>query len=495
MINFTDRQFNRIAMFGLAIGFFLLLAALLSALIVFRGNRVVVDSVRHTYEVIDEISRVEVQLERAETGRRGYLLAPERYKAQIIETNSRLVPQSLSRLEQLVSDNPTQLVRVRQARELIEARLKEIGESLALARSGQIDEARAMFAAADQTRLIRAARDLTAQIRASELDLLDSRMASESRNLPVLQWVLVITGLLLFLVGAGAFAIVRRYTVNLTATRDRLHVLNTDLEGEVDRRTADLRRAHDEIQRFAYIVSHDLRSPLVNILGFTAELESTNKTLGELIQRAKRDAPELLTEDMRQVQQDLPEAIGFIRSSTQKMDRLINAILRLSREGRRTLTPEKLPMEVVLDEVAASLAQRVEESGAALVIEKPLPDITSDRVAIEQIFSNIIENALKYGDPGRPTEVRVRGAVKESRLIFEIQDNGRGIDPKDHQRIFDLFRRSGAQDKAGEGIGLAQVRALVNRLGGHIDVESELGEGSVFRLSLPITYVDRGVNQ
>jgi signal transduction histidine kinase len=269
--------------------------------------------------------------------------------------------------------------------------------------------------------------------------------------------------------------------------------LNSDLEGEVDRRTAELRRANEEVQRFAYIVSHDLRSPLVNVLGFTAELDATNKTLGALIARAETEAPQLLTDDVRFAQEDLPEAIGFIRSSTQKMDRLINAILKLSREGRRSLTAEQLPMDHVVSEIAGSLAQLAEDAGAKMVVETPLPDIVNDRVAIEQIFSNVIENAVKYRDPARPLQVIVRGRREGNRAIFEIADNGRGIDAKDHERIFDLFRRAGRQDVGGEGIGLAQVRGLVNRLGGFIDVTSALGEGSVFRLNLPVTYEDHGM--
>jgi signal transduction histidine kinase len=116
-------------------------------------------------------------------------------------------------------------------------------------------------------------------------------------------------------------------------------------------------------------------------------------------------------------------------------------------------------------------------------------------VAIEQIFSNLIENAIKYLEPGRTGEVIVRGAKAGDRVIYEVQDNGRGIDAKDHQRVFDLFRRSGAQDQPGEGIGLAHVRALAYRLGGYIDLKSALGEGSTFQVNLPTTYADQGVGQ
>jgi signal transduction histidine kinase len=236
-----------------------------------------------------------------------------------------------------------------------------------------------------------------------------------------------------------------------------------------------------------------LRSPLVNILGFTSELEETNKSLVSLIERAEAEAPQIITDDTRQAREDLPEAIGFIRASTQKMDRLINAILRLSREGRRTLTPEKLQMEKLFGGIVSSLEHRLVETGTMVTIEKPIPDIVSDRVAMEQIFSNLIENAVKYLQPGRPGEVTLRGRKVDDRIVYDIADNGRGIDPRDHERIFDLFRRSGTQDQPGEGIGLAHVRALAYRLGGFIDVKSELGQGATFLVSLPVTYADEGV--
>ena len=116
-------------------------------------------------------------------------------------------------------------------------------------------------------------------------------------------------------------------------------------------RTADLTRANDEIQRFAYIVSHDLRSPLVNVMGFTAELETATGQLRALVDRAEAEAPHLLaSDDAAAAREDLPEAIGFIRTSTQKMDRLINAILQLSRQGRRVLMPAPVDVASVVED-------------------------------------------------------------------------------------------------------------------------------------------------
>jgi len=133
----------------------------------------------------------------------------------------------------------------------------------------------------------------------------------------------------------------------------------------------------------------------------------------------------------------------------------------------------------------STLRHLIDDAGAEIAVGQ-LPDIVSDRVAIDQIFSNLIENAVKYLQPGRPGRIAVSGRAQEGgRVLFEVKDNGRGIDRKDHERIFDLFRRSGPQDRPGEGIGLAHVRSLVWRLGGTIEVESALDEGATFRLSLP----------
>jgi signal transduction histidine kinase len=290
-------------------------------------------------------------------------------------------------------------------------------------------------------------------------------------------------------VGIGSIWIIARYTRDLAASRDELRLLNMDLEGAVRERTTDLQRANDEIQRFAYIVSHDLRSPLVNVMGFTAELDNAAKTLGAMMDRVEQQAPQLVDAPARQaLREDMPEALSFIRTSTEKMDRLINAILRLSREGRREIVPEKLDMDALIQSIADVQRHRIDAHDIDLSIAPDLPDIVSDRLAIEQIFGNIIENAIKYMVPGRRGRIEIRGRRDGARAIYEIADNGRGIDPRDHHRIFDLFRRSGMQDQRGEGIGLAHTRAIAYRLGGMISVDSELARGATFRIDLPIHF-------
>ena len=293
---------------------------------------------------------------------------------------------------------------------------------------------------------------------------------------------------LLIVLAVGVGYLVRRYAADLQRSDTELRRLNEGLEDAVRDRTADLTRANAEIQRFAYIVSHDLRSPLVNVMGFTSEMEGSLPVLHKFLASVGERAPELVTKDVRQVvDEEIPEAVGFIRTSTRKMDRLINAILKLSREGRRNLSPEPLNLDLLAHGVADSLRQVSDARGAQVSVEPGLPALTSDRVVVEQVLSNLVENAVKYLSPDRPGRVVVRGREAEGRVLLEVEDNGRGIALKDHERVFDLFRRSGVQDQPGEGIGLAHVRALVYRLGGTIDVRSELGRGAVFRVSLPRT--------
>ncbi len=183
--------------------------------------------------------------------------------------------------------------------------------------------------------------------------------------------------------------------------------------------------------------------------------------------------------------QDLPEAIGFIRSSTRKMDGLINAILKLSREGRRTLKPERIELTALLENAAASVRHQVVEAGGTFSIEGNPPPLISDRLALEQIFGNLFDNAVKYRVADRPLQIRVRVRQVGQRILVEVEDNGRGIASLDHERIFALFRRSGSQDQPGEGIGLAHVRTMIRNLGGEITVNSELTRGTTMMLNIP----------
>jgi signal transduction histidine kinase len=480
----SDRYFNRIVVGAVTLGFLTLVVVGSLGVNVMQQNLNFTAWVAHTYEVEAATAEFRIIDERMETARRGYLLSHDDRFARTITTAADDVERAIDHISDLTRDNPQQQANVRRLRMLVADQVRAIKISVAFARSGASNTT-AFYrdAGVSATRDIRAlARQMTEQ----ERQRLDQRNAARLETVRNLLIIASAAGILLLFVAAGTLWVILRYTRDLTASRLDLSRLNANLESQVRSRTADLQRANDEIQRFAYIVSHDLRSPLVNVMGFTSELEAAAKPLGQLLERAEAEAPDIVSDDARNaVRVDLPESIGFIRTSTRKMDRLINAILQLSREGRRVLSPEALDMARLLAGVADNLKHRSGELGAEIEIDPATPSIVSDRLAVEQVFSNLLENALKYLKRGRPGRITVRGSRQGERVVYEVTDNGRGIDPKDHERIFDLFRRSGAQDQPGEGIGLAHVRALTYRLGGTIGCESALDQGATFRVSLP----------
>jgi signal transduction histidine kinase len=481
----------------LAAGFLVLVA--ISAASVLLVNKAREDSgwVVHTLEVENQTNALLLEIRRAESSARGYLLTrgPE-FLAEHETAVSKIMP-DLDKLAELSKDNPVEIASIDKLRGAINIRLGQFAQEMDLVKQNEPDKATALVreaAAADTTSTIRGAADALRQeedrlfaLRTSNADL-SERLATTV--------TIAGSGLVIALAGISIF-LVRREAQARDAAEARLRDNNLSLEATVDDRTADLREANDEIQRFAYIVSHDLRSPLVNIMGFTSELEELR---GDIFRRiaglarvaagpvpAVADAePELEGPD-RQLSADFSEALGFIKSSIAKMDRLITAILNLTREGRREFEPVRIDTRELIEGIVKTMAHQAAEANAEIRVA-PLPPVVSDRLALEQIFSNLIDNAIKYLKPGIPGEIAIRARTKLGFAVFEISDNGRGIDPKDHQRIFDLFRRAGTQDKPGQGIGLAHVRALVRRLGGTMSVSSELNGGSTFTITLPINW-------
>ena len=229
----------------------------------------------------------------------------------------------------------------------------------------------------------------------------------------------------------------------------------------------------------------------MNIMGFTSELEELRSDIFKRIAALAAPRPGGRRQcragprgDDQQLSQDFTEALGFIKSSIAKMDRLINAILNLTREGRREFEPVPIDTADLIEASSRRWRTRPRTPNAEIRIE-PLPDIVSDRLALEQIFSNLIDNALKYLKPGVPGEIAVRGRTQARLCDFRGRRQRPRHRSQDHERIFDLFRRAGTQDKPGQGIGLAHVRALVRRLGGTMSVHSELHHGSTFTIALP----------
>lgn len=490
----------------LAAGFLVLVAISVSSVLLVNKAREDSGLVLHTVEVENQINTLLLEIRRAESAARGYLLTSEPEYLEDHETAVAAIIPEVQRLSDLTADNAFQAEKITKLRPAVKARLEQFGKEINFVKQNQPDGAVAVMRDAAVAHTGDTIRDVALAMRSEEERLFAVRTANADRaqqqaalvTIAGSALVIAIAGISIFLVRGSA----RARDVAESLLRDS----NLNLEATVDERTADLREANNEIQRFAYIVSHDLRSPLVNIMGFTSELEELRldifKRIATLDHAAgsapltvvAADAEPVLDSKDEQLSRDFSEALGFIKSSIAKMDRLITAILNLTREGRREFEPVRIDTRELIEAVVTTMAHQATEAQAQIHVEA-LPDIVSDRLAVEQIFSNMIDNALKYLKPGVPGEITIRGRSKLGFAIFEIADNGRGIDPDDHQRIFDLFRRAGAQDRPGQGIGLAHVRALVRRLGGTMSVQSELNKGTTFTITLPIAWAASNRNR
>ena len=251
-------------------------------------------------------------------------------------------------------------------------------------------------------------------------------------------------------------------------------------EEQLKRYATKLEQVNEEVKQFAYIVSHDLRAPLVNLKGFSAELRADLAVAGS----ALIETLPYLDERRRQIvslalEEDIPESLAFIEASVTRMDHFINAVLRLSRLGRRELRFEPVDMNALVQVALQTLAHQIDEHQTQVSVGA-LPEVVADRISMEQIMGNILGNAVKYLESGRSGELEITGEQGPDGTTFQVRDNGRGIAERDMERVFAPFRRAGRQDVAGEGMGLAYVQTLVRRHGGRIWCESELGVGTTF---------------
>jgi len=256
-------------------------------------------------------------------------------------------------------------------------------------------------------------------------------------------------------------------------------------EERLQRYAVELEQANEEIKQFAYIVSHDLRAPLVNLKGFAAELRAALAVIGSgLIETLPYLAEQQRESVTLALQEDVPEALEFIDASVNRMDDFINAVLKLSRLGHQELKPEPLDTDDIVRATLQTLAHQIEQGGMQVAVG-PLPDVVADRTAMEQTWGNLLGNAVKYIDPNRPGEIEISAERSPGETTFHVRDNGRGIAERDMDKVFAPFRRAGKQDVPGEGMGLAFVQTLLRRHGGSIWYESEPGVGTTFTFTIP----------
>ncbi len=261
---------------------------------------------------------------------------------------------------------------------------------------------------------------------------------------------------------------------------------HTDIT-EQKKREDVLQQLNEDLENFTYIASHDLRSPLVNLKGFASEVELSLRQVTPMIKNMPASEQEKKTLD-RVFDQEVPEALTFIKNAVERMDLLTSAVLDLSRIGKRELRMDTIDTQALVDRYLKSQAYEINVKNIDIVYGN-LPELVSDRVAIEQVFGNLIDNAIKYLKPGKPGKIIISAQHAGADIIFSVADNGRGIADNDKNKVFEIFRRArNTGDARGIGMGLSYVKATLRKLGGSIWFESELDSGTIFYFKVPAHY-------
>lgn len=244
---------------------------------------------------------------------------------------------------------------------------------------------------------------------------------------------------------------------------ERIRRLNSDLERRVAARTAELTRSNEALRQFAWAASHDLQEPLRMVIAYTQMLE-------------RKCAPVIDGEAQM--------FLKYITSGARKLDTLLAGLreyMRTSDAGHQEL--ETVDCNVAVQKAVDNAHGAIAEAGATIT-SGDLPVIRAVTVLLVQLFQNMIVNAIKYRS-GKPPEIHIAAVRQAGEWVFSVQDNGIGISPEHHERVFGVFKRLHGNEYSGTGIGLAICKAAVEGLGGRIWVESEAGKGATFRFTIP----------
>jgi signal transduction histidine kinase len=261
--------------------------------------------------------------------------------------------------------------------------------------------------------------------------------------------------------------IINNMLVRIDQSEKELQKANDKLDIRVRERTAELETRNEEMERFIYTVSHEIRSPLISASGFAGLLRQ-----------------DLEKGDSKRTETDL----RLIEISMTKMDQLLSEILELSRIGRVVIPPKDVPFDAIAKDALDKESEKLKSRGVEVSVATDLPMVRVDRIRITEVMVNLLENSIKYmGDQAHP-KIEIGHRKDEEETVFFVRDNGVGIDPSQHEKVFGLFYRLDPKSE-GTGVGLTIVKRTIEVHGGRIWIESELGKGCTVCFTLPLANV------
>lgn len=485
----------------------------------------------HTKDVIESTERAFRLLMSVQSDLRGFLLTGKEAFTQDMARDEAELNEELEQLKTLIQDNPKRREHFQQVLQAAQARMDYQHEIMALVQRDGIERAKEEAKNLKGKELMDTLREELVQFRAAEEGLDARRLETLRESTKTQDWLLV--GGLILNVGIGAIAatmfsreIASRISVVTANTRritngetlpplvpgsdevreldEQFHLLADHLRSarmrervyqealerranELTRANRDLAQKNQENEMFVYSVSHDLRSPLVNLQGFSRELGLAREDLQQILKgdvtAADRERALALAD------RDMSESIHFIQTAVTRLSSIIDALLRLSRAGRVEYHPKLVDLKPVIRRITEAMKGSIDAHGAEVVVSD-LPPVWADATAVEQIFANLIGNAVNYLDPKRSGQIEVGTVTREvdgieKPVTYFVKDNGLGIAESYLPKVFAIFQRLHGNVADGEGVGLALVRRVVERHGGKVWVESQEGVGSTFFVAFP----------
>jgi len=254
-------------------------------------------------------------------------------------------------------------------------------------------------------------------------------------------------------------------------------------EKKLRRLNAMLLEKNNALEKIIYSASHDLRSPLVNIKGFSEELHYSANEMAALIKDLPK--PENTAEQINSIiNTDIPRWVEFVQVSINRITGILSSLLQLSRLNRNNILLQPVDIDTMVNHIIKTFGNQIMTKGISM--EKTiLPPCIADYDRIQQVFIHLIDNSVKFLKPGIKGEVKISGETTDEYVIYNVEDNGIGIDEKYHKLIFDCFYRLNPRIPGGEGIGLTLVKNILNSMNGEIFVTSALTQGSRFTIKLP----------
>lgn len=273
---------------------------------------------------------------------------------------------------------------------------------------------------------------------------------------------------------------------------EMLNAHSRKLEQLVEQRTRSLSEtvqqlseSNEELKDFSYIVSHDLRAPMINVQGFVNELGLSLVDLRKVLDQVMELIPEQKKAVLLEIlDEDIPTSTRFITGGVTKINQLLAGILKVSRVGRQELNISLVDSQRLVNDNIEAIKYQSNQAKAEFQVQS-LPQVQADPYLLAQIFANLLSNAVKYLDSKRPGKIEIWADDQGDHFRFFVRDNGLGISEKDQKKVFEMFRRGSNHAVDGEGVGLNYVKSAIKRLGGTISLESIAGQGSVFSFTLP----------